>query len=147
MHKRRFERLLNEVVAAHPDTEFHVVLDNLSTHKPKHDRWLARHRNVHIHFTPTHASWLNQVEVWFSILKRSARRRKPRRDPASGAIDHRPPSDDVLQRRLNDGRTFQVRKIYCSPIELEPALARAGFADARVETSERFFLLGQAHRP
>jgi len=44
------------------------VLDNLSTHKPKHDQWLARHRNVHFHFTPTHASWLNQVEVWFSIL-------------------------------------------------------------------------------
>ena len=35
--------------------------DNLNTHKPKHDRWLARHKNVHFHFTPTHASWLNQV--------------------------------------------------------------------------------------
>jgi hypothetical protein len=34
------------------------VLDNLNTHKPRHDRWLARHRNVHFHFTPTHASWL-----------------------------------------------------------------------------------------
>ena len=34
--------------------------------------WLARHPNVHFHFTPTHASWLNQVEVWFSILARAA---------------------------------------------------------------------------
>jgi hypothetical protein len=33
------------------------------------DQWLARH--VHFHFTPTHASWLNQVEIWFSILARS----------------------------------------------------------------------------
>src|SRR6185312_10580418 len=32
------------------------------------DQWLARHRNVHFHYTPTHGSWLNQIEVWFSIL-------------------------------------------------------------------------------
>ena len=70
-----------------------------------------------------------------------------RRDPASGAIDHRPPSDDVQQRRLNDGRTFQVRKAYYSPVELEAALAQVGFGDARVATSQRFFLLGQARRP
>jgi ubiquinone/menaquinone biosynthesis C-methylase UbiE len=70
-----------------------------------------------------------------------------RRDPASGAIDHRPSSDDVQLRRLNDGRTFQVRKVYYSPVELEAALAHAGFVDAGVETSERFFLLGQARRP
>jgi transposase len=48
------------------------VLDNLNTHKPKRDRWLARHPNVRFHFTPTHASWMNQVEIWFSILTRSA---------------------------------------------------------------------------
>lgn len=70
--RRDFLDFMNEVVAAHPDRELHVVLDNLNTHKPRHDRWLARHRNVRFHFTPTHASWLNQVEVWFSILKRAA---------------------------------------------------------------------------
>jgi transposase len=32
------------------------------------DRWLKRHANVHFHFTPTKASWLNQIEIWFSIL-------------------------------------------------------------------------------
>jgi len=74
--RREFLDFMNEVLAAHrdPELEIHVVLDNLSTHKPKHDRWLARHRNVHFHFTPTHASWLNQVEVWFSILERAALR-------------------------------------------------------------------------
>ena len=68
--RRRVEFLdfMNKVVAAHPDREIHVVLDNLSTHKPKRDMWLKRHKNVHFHFTPTHASWLNQVEIWFSIL-------------------------------------------------------------------------------
>lgn len=72
--RRRVEFLdfLNGVLRAYPDREIHVILDNLSTHKPKHDRWLARHKNVRFHFTPTHASWLNQVEVWFSILERRA---------------------------------------------------------------------------
>src|SRR3954447_25276550 len=68
--RRRIEFLdfMNRVVAAYPDRELHVILDNLSTHKPKRDQWLARHRNVHFHYTPTHGSWLNQIEVWFSIL-------------------------------------------------------------------------------
>jgi transposase len=68
--RRRIEFLdfMNQVVAAYPDREIHVILDNLNTHKPKRDRWLARHSNVHFHYTPTHASWLNQIEVWFSIL-------------------------------------------------------------------------------
>jgi transposase len=68
--RRRVEFLafMNEVTAAYPDREIHVILDNLSTHKPKRDLWLARHKNVHFHYTPTHTSWLNQVEIWFSIL-------------------------------------------------------------------------------
>ena len=69
--RRRIEFLdfMNDIVAAHPDTAIHVVLDNLNTHKPRNDRWLKRHPNVHFHFTPTRASWLNQVEIWFSILE------------------------------------------------------------------------------
>jgi transposase len=63
---------MNDVIADHPDQEIHVILDNLRTHKPKRDQWLNRHKNVHFHFTPTHASWLNQVEIWFSILSRGA---------------------------------------------------------------------------
>jgi transposase len=72
--RRRVDFLdfMNRVVAEHPARQIHVILDNLSTHKPKCDRWLARHKNVQFHFTPTHASWLNQVEVWFSILSRQA---------------------------------------------------------------------------
>ena len=62
----------NAVVAEYPGREIHVILDNLSTHKPRRDMWLARHRNVHLHSAPTHASWLNQIEVWFSILSRAA---------------------------------------------------------------------------
>jgi transposase len=68
--RRRVEFLgfLNNVVAAFPDRELHVILDNLNTHK-KNERWLKKHPKVQFHFTPTRASWLNQVETWFSILQ------------------------------------------------------------------------------
>jgi transposase len=72
--RRDFLAFLNEVVALYPGKVLHVVLDNLNIHKPKHDRWRTRHPNVHFHFTPTHASWLNQIECWFSILTRRALR-------------------------------------------------------------------------
>jgi transposase len=68
--RRRVEFLgfLNTVVTAFPDRQLHVILDNLNTHK-KNERWLAKHPRVHFHFTPTRASWLNQIETWFSILQ------------------------------------------------------------------------------
>ncbi len=72
--RRRVEFLdfMNQIVAEHPGRGIHVILDNLNTHKPKDDRWLKRHPNVHFHFTPTKASWLNQIEIWFSILSAKA---------------------------------------------------------------------------
>ena len=72
--RREFLDFMNEVVADNQGREIHVILDNLNTHKPKRDRWLQLHPNVHLHFTPTYSSWLNQVECWFSILSRSALR-------------------------------------------------------------------------
>ena len=67
-----FQAFMTELVAEHPpDREIHVILDNLSTHK-KNDAWLAAHPNVSFHFTPTSASWLNQVEIWFGIFSRKA---------------------------------------------------------------------------
>jgi transposase len=70
--RREFLDFMNQVIPEYPDKIIHVILDNLSTHKPKNDRWLARHPNVQFHYTPTHASWLNQIECWFSILSRMA---------------------------------------------------------------------------
>jgi hypothetical protein len=58
--RREFLDFMNDIVAEHPNREIHVVLDNLNTHKPKEDRWLKRHPNVQLHFTPTYSSWLNQ---------------------------------------------------------------------------------------
>jgi putative transposase len=58
------------------DLEVHVVLDNYSTHKhAKVKGWLASHARFHLHFTPTYASWLNQVERWFGIITQRAIRR------------------------------------------------------------------------
>ena len=76
-HKNRRRRVefldfMNDIVAAYPERELHVILDNLNTHKPKNDRWLKRHPKVRFHFTPTRASWLNQVEIWFSILEKQS---------------------------------------------------------------------------
>jgi len=72
-YKRRrrvdFLDFMNALIQQYPSRQIHVILDNLNTHKPKCDRWLTRHKNVHFHFTPTHASWMNQVEIWFSILQ------------------------------------------------------------------------------
>lgn len=66
-----FLRFLNEVVEAFPDQELHMVLDNLNIHKnAAAQRWLKRHPRVHFHYTPTHASWVNMVECFFSILGR-----------------------------------------------------------------------------
>ena len=66
----------NQIVAAYPEREIHVVLDNLSTHKPKRDVWLKRHKTVHFHYTPTHASWLSQIE------KSGSRSSRQNRSPA-----------------------------------------------------------------
>jgi putative transposase len=51
-------------------------VDNYATHKhPRVQRWLAAHPRVQVHFTPTYASWLNQVEIWFHIITQKAIRR------------------------------------------------------------------------
>jgi len=74
--KRRVEFLdfMDQLVAAHPGKELHVVLDNLSTHRVEAEKWAKANPNVHFHYTPTHASWLNQIEIWFSILTEQALR-------------------------------------------------------------------------
>jgi len=79
-----FRRFLDTIDAAVPaELAIHLVLDNLSTHKaPTVKRWLTRHPRYHLHFTPTSASWLNQVETWFSLLTRRQLRRGVHRSVA-----------------------------------------------------------------
>jgi transposase len=71
-----FLAFLRLLARTYPTGEVHVILDNVSTHKTAAvQAWLARHQRFHFHFTPTSASWLNQVETWFGILSRQAIRR------------------------------------------------------------------------
>ena len=69
-----FLRLIDREVPA--DLDVHLVLDNYATHKhAKVRQWLAAHPRFHLHFTPTYASWLNQVERWFGLLSQRAIKR------------------------------------------------------------------------
>lgn len=67
-----FVAFLADIVAHQPKgKQIHVIADNLSTHKTKLVQgFLEEHPNVHLHFTPTYSSWLNQVEQWFSKVER-----------------------------------------------------------------------------
>src|SRR6266699_4864219 len=59
-----------------PDLDVHVIVDNYATHKhPRVKRWLATRPRFHVHFTPTYASWLNQVAIWFNRITQRAIRR------------------------------------------------------------------------
>jgi transposase len=68
-----FLAFMRKVVRAYPGRELHVILDNSSSHgTPEVQAWLRRHRHVRFHYTPTSASWLNQVEGFFGILAKQS---------------------------------------------------------------------------
>ena len=71
-----FLAFLKLVAKAHPRVQLHVVCDNYATHShPAVKAWLARHPRITMHFTPTSASWMNLVEIFFGIITRQAIRR------------------------------------------------------------------------
>lgn len=72
--KKGFLAFMDELLLELPESgEYHVIMDNHSIHK-RHELWLDKHPNVFFHYTPTSASWLNMVEIWFGILTRKALR-------------------------------------------------------------------------
>ncbi len=74
---QEFIRFLEKVDAAtDPGMPVHLILDNYGTHKHRAVKmWFATHPRYHVHFTPTSASWLNQVERWFAEITRKRIRR------------------------------------------------------------------------
>lgn len=68
----QFVGFLESIVADHDeDQQIHVICDNVSSHKTDLvQTWLLFTPNVHIHYTPTYSSWLNQVEIWFAKIQR-----------------------------------------------------------------------------
>jgi transposase len=70
---QEFLAFLKHLARAYPDRELHLVMDNYAAHKhPNVKAWLVANPKIHIHFTPTSASWLNLVEIWFGIIERQA---------------------------------------------------------------------------
>jgi transposase len=68
-----FLSFMNDVVKSYPLDQLHVVLDNLNIHKNEAAKqWLLQHPRVHFHYTATHASWMNMIECFFSILTKQA---------------------------------------------------------------------------
>jgi SAM-dependent methyltransferase len=129
-----------------------LLAHGLRAHIHVRDAWAEPDRQVDALFT---GFWLSHVPRarladFLAICRRWL---KPtglfvfidsRLDPESRPADHPPPADDLSLRRLNDGREFTIPKIYYEPAELESALLTAGFASAKVTTTPRFFLLGEA---
>lgn len=99
-----FIRFLRRLLSTYPAKELYIVADNGSSHRSKKTlAWVAKQKRLHLHFTPTHASWLNQIEIWFGILTRKVIRR--------GIFKSR---DELVQRLMafidaynNEARPFQ----------------------------------------
>ncbi|MDE3051702.1 MAG: IS630 family transposase [Nitrospirota bacterium] len=74
---QEFLAFLRHIEANVPqDLDIHLIIDNYATHKhPKVRLWLASRPRYHVHYTPTYASWLNQVELWFRRISQQAIRR------------------------------------------------------------------------
>ena len=129
-----------------------LVAHDLRAHLHVRDAWAEPDRQVDAVFT---GFWLSHVprdrlDPFLTIVRRWLRPGgtfafiDSRPDPQSSAIDHPTPADDRSVRRLDDGREFTIVKVYYEPSELEDALRGAGFVDAGVTTTGRFFLTGVA---
>ena len=108
-----FVEFLGDIVASQPKRrEIHVIADNLSTHKTQAVRtFLLAHPNVHLHFTPTYSSWLNQVELWFArssaTCSRAASSPPSRTSPARFVAT----SGTTTRRRNRSAGAIAIRRI------------------------------------
>lgn len=102
---QEFLRFLDKIDAATPaGLAVHLILDNYGTHKhPEVKKWFAAHPRYRVHFTPTSASWLNQVERWFAEITR----RRIRRGTFRSVRDLEKAIGDYIRDHNNDPRPFQ----------------------------------------
>jgi hypothetical protein len=129
-----------------------LLAHGLRAHIHTRDAWAEPDRQVDALFT---GFWLSHVErdrlgAFLALARRWLREGgtfafiDSLPDPQSGAADHPAPAADRSVRRLDDGREFEIVKVYYTPAELEATLLEAGFADVEVTATGRFFLLGRA---
>ena len=129
-----------------------LLAHGLRAHIHTRDAWAEPDRPVDALFA---GFWLSHVErqrlgAFLSLARRWLRHGgtfafiDSLPDPQSGAADHAAPTADRSVRKLEDGREFEIVKVYYTPTELEAALLEAGFTTAEVTSTGRFFLLGRA---
>lgn len=122
-----FLAFMKRVARAYPEGELHVVLDNVSTHTtPDVRAWLRRNPRVTFHFTPTSASWMNQVETWFGILTRKAIRRGSFR-----SVTQLVAMIDAFTRQWNEGSSpfrwvKEADDILAKAVRKPPATSESG---------------------
>ena len=122
-----FLGFLRLVARTYPKGRVHVVLDNVSTHKtPEVGRWLRGHKRFTFHFTPTSASWMNQVETWFGILTRQALRRS-----SFGSVKELITMIDTFTTQWNAGATpfawvKTADEILAKAVRKHPAISDSG---------------------
>lgn len=102
---QEFLRFLDKIDAATPaGLAVHLILDNYGTHKhPEVKKWFASHPRYRVHFTPTSASWLNQVERWFAEITR----KRIRRGTFRSVRDLEKAIGDYIREHNNDPQPFQ----------------------------------------
>jgi putative transposase len=105
---QEFLAFLKYLYRKYPGKHLHVIVDNLATHKHQQVReWVAKRRRLTLHFTPTYASWLNQVEIWFNIFTR---------DVIRGGIwrSKKELVDQIMRyiRNYNEGRAHPFKWTY-----------------------------------
>ena len=122
-----FRRFLDAIDAAVPaDLDIHLVMDNYATHKaPAIKAWFAKRPRYHLHFTPTYASWLNQVERWFALLTERQIRRGVHRsikelEAGRRRLHRRPqcrteaiPLDQIRRSNLQLNRQILPKNTHC----------------------------------
>jgi len=122
-----FLAFLKQVARAYPSGELHIVLDNVSTHKtPDVRAWLVKHPRITFHFTPTSASWMNQVETWFGILTSQAIRRG-----SFGSVKELIAMIDAFTRQWNTGSSpftwvKSADQIFAKAVRKPPANSESG---------------------
>ena len=122
-----FLAFMRRVARAYPEGELHVVLDNVSTHTtPEVRAWLVKHPRITFHFTPTSASWMNQVETWFGILTSQAIRRG-----SFGSVKELVAMIDAFTRQWNEGASpftwvKTADQILAKAVRKPPAISESG---------------------
>jgi transposase len=99
-NSENFLKFLKKLAKIYPRKKLHIIADNLAVHKHKVvKQWIAKNKRIHINHTPTYSSWLNQVEIWFSILTK---------DVLKGAVWHS--KEQLVEQLMEYIKTYNAER-------------------------------------